>query len=44
MAQEGLPCLDKFPLVCLGVLGDLVVQHLQFLHVGQGVLGPLGDL
>lgn len=41
VAQEVPSCLDKFPLVCLGALEDRVVQHLQSLHSGQGVLGPL---
>lgn len=41
VAQEVPPCLDKFPLVCLGALEDPVVQHLQSLHSGQGALGPL---
>lgn len=36
--------LDKFPLVCLGAREDLVAQRLQFLHSGQGGLGPLEDL
>ena len=36
--------LDKFPLVCLGALEDLVIQHLQSPHSSQGVLGPLEHL
>lgn len=38
------PCLDKFPLVCLGVLVDPAVQLLQVLHSGLEALGPLEDL
>lgn len=44
VAREVPSCLDKFPLVCLGALEDLVVQHLQSLHSGQGALGPLEHL
>lgn len=44
MVQEVPSCLDKFPLVCLGAREDLVAQRLQFLHSGQGGLGPLEDL
>lgn len=40
VAREVPSCLDRFPLVCLGALEDLVVQHLQSLHSGQGALGP----
>lgn len=44
VVQEVPSCLDKFPLVCLGALEDLVIQHLQSLHSSQGVLGPLEHL
>lgn len=44
VVQEVLPCLDNFPLACLGAQEDLVVQHLQFLQCGQRALGSLEDL
>lgn len=44
VAHEVPSCLDNFPLVCLGALEDLVIQHLQSLHSGQGALGPLEHL